>query len=479
MQCTIGNDILSVKNRSLSACAQDLSGEMGYPKKVDIEFGAWPDRARTVSTMSVPEPDPSPHSRTDSVVSLEPDSEPVQTPEVSKTQLTARHGNLARNARFRKSCYFESTMRCGVIDWSSYNHMLLPSKYDWYSGPEDEYYHLKNHVCIWDVAAERQVELVGPDAVVLAELLTPRALGDMPIGQCRYAVIVDDEGMVLNDPVVSRIAEDQFWLSGADGDLILWAKGLAVGKGLNVKIREAAVSPLALQGPKSVELLAELFGDWIYDLKYFKFKEVALNGIPIVLARSGWSPEVGYELYCQDESRGNELWQIIWEAGQKYNIKPGSPNQKRRIEGGMLNFGSDITEKHNLCELGLPPSWTGAPGKCKAADFIGKEALTRFHEQGGPARRIVGLQFDTKQACAPLTDFWDIQASGAECGMLTSLTHSPTLDAWIGIATLANEAALDTKVSVQTPDGPREATVRKLPFLPRVAMLPRPETTTA
>jgi aminomethyltransferase len=336
------------------------------------------------------------------------------------------------------------------------------------------------------VAAERQVELVGPDAVTLAELLTPRPIGDMKIGQCRYAIITDDEGMVLNDPVVSRIAEDRFWLSGADGDLILWAKGLAIGRSLKVKVSEAAVSPLAIQGPKSTALVAELFGDWVYDLKYFNFQQVTLDGMPIALARSGWSPEVGYELYLQDESRGGELWERMMEAGKKYNLKPGAPNQKRRIEGGMLNFGSDITPEHSILELGLPPSWVGAPGKCKEADFIGKEALQQLHNEGGAQRRVVGLEFSGTKDCPAFVDFWDIWAASATqsefnaIGKMTSLAHSPSLGKWIAIATVGNEAAADgTQVSVETPEGPREAVVRKLPFLPREKMLPRPETASA
>jgi aminomethyltransferase len=365
--------------------------------------------------------------------------------------------------------------------------MLLPCRYDWYQDNEEEYQHLKNHVCIWDVAAERQVELVGPDALALAELMTPRPLADMTIGQCRYAIITDEDGMVLNDPIVSRLAEDRFWLSGADADLLLWAKGLAIGRSLKVKVFEAAVSPLALQGPKSTALVAELFGDWVYDLKYFKFKEVELDGIPIVLARSGWSPEVGYELYLVDESRGDELWQRIVEVGKKYCLKPGSPNQKRRIEGGMLNFGSDITPAHSILALGLPPSWVGGPGKIKAAEFVGKEALQRINDSGGPKRSVVGLQLLDKQACPALTSFWDIEnasiasnALGAEVGNLTSLCFSPAIDAWIGIATVAAGFAVPgTKLRVVTPDGPRDASVQKLPFLPRATMAPRTDAAAA
>jgi glycine cleavage system aminomethyltransferase T len=310
----------------------------------------------------------------------------------------------------------------------------------------------------------------------------------MKVGQCRYAIVTDEEGMVLNDPVVSRMAEDRFWLSGADGDLILWAKGLAIGKSLKVRVTEAAVSPLAIQGPKSTAMMAEIFGDWVYDLKYFHFKEVTLDGMPIAFARSGWSPEVGYELYLSDESRGVELWERLMEVGHKYNLKPGTPNQKRRIEGGMLNFGSDITPEHNILELGLPPSWVGAPGKCKEVEFVGKEALQRIHSEGGAQRSVVGLELIGSDACPALQKVWGICHAGdaaetGECkeiGTLTSLTFSPALDSWIGIGTLPIEAAAEgTEICVQTPNGKRDAVVRKLPFLPRAKMMPRPEAASA
>jgi aminomethyltransferase len=457
-----------------------------------------PPRVRTESSVS--EPEPLPRTCHSSMVS-EPDSGPTAPnspdflPEPSPqlepsnlpqaVSLNKQLPGIVRNARFRKSCFFHATVRSGALDWDTYNHMLLPRRYDWYVHPNEEYEHLKRHVCIWDVAVERQVEIIGPDAVTLVELMSPRPLGDMKVGQCRYAVVIDDEGMVLNDPVVSRLADDRFWFSGADGDLILWAKGLAVGRSLQVHIFEAAVSPVALQGPKSTALVAELFGDWVWDLKYFHFKQVGLNGMPIVLARSGWSPEVGYELYLQDESRGNELWDHLMDAGHKYDLRPGCPNQKRRIEGGMLSFGLDMGPHHSILELGLPPSWVGAPGKCKEAEFVGKETLQRLHEEGGPTRRVVGLELCGKDACQAMESSWEIYATQAvhsefdAIGKLTSLTFSPALDAWIGIGTVGSEAAeLGTKLRVETTDGPRDALVRKLPFLPRVTMQPRPELST-
>jgi len=456
-----------------------------------------PSRTRTDSLVSEHGSEPLPGTQDSSLVS-EPDAGPTApnspsflpepAPQLEPPRLPVCGSSdkqlpgIARNPRFRKSCFFKATVRSGALDWDTYNHMLLPRRYDWYDNPNEEYEHLKSHVCIWDVAAERQVEIIGPDAVTLVELMSPRPLGDMKVGQCRYAIVIDDDGMVLNDPVVSRLADDRFWFSGADGDLVLWAKGLAIGRSLNVRVFEAAVSPVALQGPKSTALVADLFGDWVWDLKHFHFEQVELDGMPIALARSGWSPEVGYELYLQDESRGDELWDRLIEAGNKYVLRPGCPNQKRRIEGGMLSYGLDMGSQHSILELGLPPSWVGAPGKCKAAEFVGKQALQRLHEAGGPSRRVVGLELCGKEACCAMEDSRKIFAKHApdgesdEVGKMTSLTFSPALDAWIAIGTIGRDAAEPgTEVSVETPDGPRSALVRKLPFLPRAAMLPRPE----
>lgn len=386
---------------------------------------------------------------------------------------------LLFSGRFRKSCFFNSTVRHGVKDFTTYNHMLFPLGY---YGQEADYEHMKKHVSIWDVAVQRQVELVGPDALKLLELLTPRAMADMKVGQCRYAVIIDEEGKVLNDPVALRLAEDRFWLSAADSDLEFWARGVALGKNLDVKVFEAKVSPLDVLGPKSLELLTELFGEWIADLKYFTFRETELDGIPIVLARSGWSPERSYELYLQDESRGEELWEKIMEAGQKYCIRPGVPNQYRRIEGGMLNFGeeSDITRSHNALELGLPARWCSSCAK--AGDFIGKAALRRIEEEGGPTRKVVGLKLlDGNQdpvqppQLRPRRVYSKVVGEGEkpqleDIGMVTSLCFSPELGVNIGIATL-NIAftKIGTEVLVDMLDTPpRLAEVSAMPFLPRV-----------
>lgn len=371
--------------------------------------------------------------------------------------------------RCRKSCYFDATVRWGVQGFTPYNHMLLPVGF---SGVVEEYESLKNAVCLWDVACERQVELLGKDALRLAEMLTPRPLASMNVGECRYAMITDEAGKVLNDPVVLKLEEERYWLSIADSDLLLWIKGLALGMGLDVRVTEPGVSPLAVQGPYSLPLVRDLFGDWAAELKFYHFRHTELDGIPLLLARSGWSPERGYELYLQDESRGDELWERVMRAGQKYAIKPGTPNQIRRIEGGLLSYGADVTREHNALELGLPTKWCSGD---KAPDFLGKAALQRPQE-GGPRRLIVGLELPAAGSAdngpGALWRPWKVTGAGGEVlGHVTSICYSPTVGMHLAIATLAWEATKPgTTVTVQTPGcGHQRAVVRKLPFMRRKA----------
>jgi aminomethyltransferase len=373
--------------------------------------------------------------------------------------------------RYRKSCYFDATVRCGLQSTAPYNHMLLPVVF---SSVREEYENLKTNVCLWDVAVQRQIEVFGPDAFALVDILTPRGLTTMKVGECRYTIMTDENAMVINDPVLLKLAEDRYWFSIADTDMLFWIKGLALGRGFDVRVTEVPVSPLAVQGPKSLRLLQDLFGDWVADLKYYYFKEAELDGIPMLIARSGWSPELGYELYLQDESRGDELWEKVWAAGQKYSIKPGAPNQIRRMEGGMLVHGSDITLNHNILELGLPPKFCSAE---KATNFIGKAAIKRLTEEGGPKRRIMGLEF-CKIPCGndkicPFYKRWNVRKEQSEdaeiIGFVTSLCFTPVFDTHIAFATLSIEACIaDKEVWVELPSGEaRCAIVRQLPFLPR------------
>ena len=307
-------------------------------------------------------------------------------------------GAAPLSARLRKSPFFEKTLEAGVAEFTVYNRMLMPLLYD--SGGVTEYKALTEDAAIWDVSAERQVELKGPDAGKLAQLLTCRDVSNLTVGKCVYAIMTDGHGVVINDPVLLKLDDETYWFSIADSDVLLWAKGVATAQGYDVRISEPDVSPLAVQGPKSVDILSELYGkDLIDNLKYFGFahgEETNLPSlypdrppIPTLLARSGWSPERGYEIYLKDGSRGGELWDRVCQIGEKYNLKPGCPNQQRRIEAGMLSYGGDTLEDTNALELGLPKRFVDPFG---THDFIGKEALQEI-SNNGVQRTMMGIYF--------------------------------------------------------------------------------------
>jgi aminomethyltransferase len=251
---------------------------------------------------------------------------------------------IQRGARLRRSPYFEATQRHGCRAYTVYNHMFLPS---FYADPVEEYWHLLKHVALWDVGVERQVEITGPDAFALTQLLTPRDLHRCAVGQGKYVVITAEDGGIINDPVLLRLGENHFWLSLADSDVLLWARGVAVHAGMDVEIREPDVSPLQVQGPKSKAVVEDLFGERVLALPYYHFLQSDLDGMPVVVTRTGWTGEVGYELYLRDGSRGLEFWDRIMEAGKPYDIRPTGPSDIRRVEAGILNYGADMTLADN------------------------------------------------------------------------------------------------------------------------------------
>ena len=285
--------------------------------------------------------------------------------------------------QIRKSPYFEATLRWGAQGFSVYNHMYIPRDF---GDPEQNFWNLVNDAILCDVAVERQVEITGPDAAKFVQLLTPRDLSNMAVGQCKYVLITNSAGGILNDPVLLRLAEDHFWLSLADSDILLWAQGIAVNSGLDVTIREPDVSPLQLQGPKSGQVMSALFGAKILDLRYYWLIETELAGIPLVVSRTGWSSELGYELYLRDGARGDELWELIMAAGAEFGLKPGHTSTIRRIEGAMLSYHADADIGTNPYELGL----SRLVNLDMPADFIGKEALRKIRD-AGVSRKQVGL----------------------------------------------------------------------------------------
>ena len=280
--------------------------------------------------------------------------------------------NFGFGTQIRKSPYFNSTVKWGATGFSVYNHMYIPRDF---GSPEQNFWNLVNEAILCDVAVERQVEITGPDAAKFIQLLTPRDLSKLSVGQCKYVLIVNNEGGILNDPVLLRLAENHFWLSLADSDILLWAQGVAVNSGLNVKISEPDVSPLQLQGPNSGKIMEALFGESINDLKYYWLRELDLDGIPLIVSRTGWSSELGYELYLRDGSKGDELWEKIMSAGKEFGLKPGHTSSIRRIEGGMLSYHADADINTNPYELGLDR----LVNLDITDNFVGKEALKKIN----------------------------------------------------------------------------------------------------
>jgi aminomethyltransferase len=349
--------------------------------------------------------------------------------------------NFGFGTQIRKSPYFDATLRWGARGFSVYNHMYIPRDF---GDPEQNFWNLVNAAILCDVAVERQVEISGPDAARFTQMLTPRDLSSMAVGQCKYVLITNAEGGILNDPIALRLAEDRFWLSLADSDILLWAQGLAVQSGLDVTIREPDVSPLQLQGPQSCHVMRALFGDEILDLRYFRLRELELDGIPLVVSRTGWSSELGYELYLQDATRGDELWETIMATGAPHGLQPGHTSTIRRIEAGMLSYHADMDARTNPFELGL--------GRLvdldSDIDFVGRAALARIRAEG-VARKQVGLVLDTAPLAGPNTDFWPILKDAARAGIVTSAVYSPRLEKNIALALVdADFAGLGTELQV-------------------------------
>ena len=359
--------------------------------------------------------------------------------------------------QIRKSPYFDSTVKWGATGFSVYNHMYIPRDF---GSPEQNFWNLIENAILCDVAVERQVEITGPDAYKFIQLLTPRDLSKLSIGQCKYVLIVNNEGGILNDPVLLRLGENHFWLSLADSDILLWAQGVALNSGLNVKIIEPDVSPLQLQGPNSGEIMIKLFGDSIKDLKYYWLREYTLDGIPLIVSRTGWSSELGYEIYLRDGSKGNELYEKIMVAGKDHGLQPGHTSSIRRIEGGMLSYHADADINTNPYELGLD-RLVNLDSK---VNFIGKEALKKIQQEG--IKRIqVGLELEGEPLKGPNTTFWSIQKEDGVIGKVTSAIYSPRLKKNIALAMIKiNQSKIGNKLKIKTKENEINCTVVEKPF---------------
>ncbi|MEP2642343.1 MULTISPECIES: dimethylsulfoniopropionate demethylase [Roseobacteraceae] len=359
---------------------------------------------------------------------------------------------ISPSRRLRRTPFSAGVEAAGVKAYTIYNHMLLPTVFD---SVEADYHHLKNHVQVWDVSAERQVELRGPDAARLMQMLTPRDLRGMLPGRCFYVPIVDETGGMLNDPVAVKLAEDQWWISIADSDLLLWVKGIANGWRLDVLIDEPDVSPLAVQGPKAEELMVRVFGDAIRDVRFFRFGWFEFEGRDLVVARSGYSKQGGFEIYVRGADIAMPLWHALFAAGQDLNVRAGCPNAIERIEGGLLSYGNDMTDDNTPHECGLGRFCDTQT----AIGCIGRDALLRVAKEG-PVQQVQAIAIDGPPV-AGCDRVWPLYGAGRRVGQITSAAWSPDFETNVAIGMVRmTHWDSGTALEVETPDGMRKGVVQ-------------------
>ena len=360
---------------------------------------------------------------------------------------------------YRKSPFFERTLAAGCSAYDIYNHMYLPG---YYGDPVEEYWALLNGVTLWDVSVERIVEITGPDASTFTNTLTCRDLTKCAVGQGKYVLITAEDGGIINDPVLLRIDENRWWLALADSDAGLWARGVAIHAGLDVTVREPEIYPVQVQGPKSKHVIRTLFGDDVADLRYYWTAQTEVDGIPVVVSRTGWTGEVGYEVYLRDPSRGFDLWDRIMAAGRPHDIRPIAPVEARRIEAGIFNYGSDMTIENNPFEV----SGLERLVEPQEADYIGKAALEEIRVRG-VKRKLVGLEVEGEALPFEISEKRAAWHDGAKVGSVTDLIWSPRLEKNIGYVWVPIElAAPGVELEIEGPGGTRASgRTAALPFL--------------
>ena len=356
--------------------------------------------------------------------------------------------NIFFSRRIRKTPFEDRVYEQGVRGFTVYNQTPLATSY---RSIEEDYWHLREHVQLWDVACERQVEVCGPDALRLLELSTPRDVSKCAIGQCLYAPLCDEDGGIVNDPLILRLGQDRYWVSIADSGVLLWLKGLATGLGLDVEVFDPDVGPCALQGPKADAVMQSLLDIDVQSMKFFRFIETEIGGVSVIVARSGWSGQGGFEIYPHDASRGLQLWDTIWAAGEEHNIRAGCPNLIERIESGLLSYGNDMTQENNIFECGLDRFVKLG----KSAEYLSRDALQRVAEDGVTAK-LVRLEFEGGQMPA-LRATWPVFSAGAEVGYLTSAAYSPRLDKNIAFACVETQFSAPAQSLGVKPHGEAES----------------------
>ena len=363
-------------------------------------------------------------------------------------------------ARIRKSPYFDSTIKYGATGFTIYNKMYLPTSF---AGPEKEYESLVNDVTFGDFAAERQIEVSGPDAYKFIRYINPRNLEKCAIGDCKYIVLTDKNGGIINDACLLRLQEDKFWISPGDGDVLLWLEGIAINSGMDIEIHEPDVSPLQISGPKAGKLIQKLFSGEHDDLGYYKARETSLNDIPMVIGRTGWSGELSYELYLQNRKLGNKLFEIVHEAAKEFNASVIAPNTIRTIEGGLLSYQSYFGREHNPYTIGLDR----LVDIDQDIDFIGKEALKKIKEDG-ISEKLIGVEIDGDPIQKVPENFWPVfDVNSNKIGRLSRCFYSPRLKKNIGLAIIDIKfSEPGTPLVIESPKAHLNAQVHELPWFP-------------
>lgn len=365
---------------------------------------------------------------------------------------------ISPSPRVRRSPFYDATVADGVVSFTPYNHMLMPTGYGDKLG---EYWRLIQGVSMWDVAVERQVQLEGPDAARLAQILVPRKLDGLPIGMGWYVPICDHRGVILNDPIILKLEENKFWFSIADSDVLFWARAVAGERGLDVEVSEPDVSPLAVQGPMATEVIASMFGDEVREMRHFQVIDRTLEDIPVMLARSGWSKQGGFEIYLMDGTRGIELWERVRAAGQAFGIGPGTPNPMERIESGLLSWGGDTDDYTNPFEVRMGRFvHLDAP-----EDTIGIRALRKIHADG-PRRHQLGVKLNVEGELGYYDRKGTVFQGDDQVGHVTATAWSPRLQCNIGMCLVSRAIKPGDTVDVYLPDGiPATGEMCKLPFV--------------
>jgi glycine cleavage system aminomethyltransferase T len=385
------------------------------------------------------------------------------------------HPEILLYTRIRKSPYFYASRRHGVQMFSVYNHTYHPRHY---GDPVEEYWQLLNGVTLWDVGVERQVEISGPDAFDFTNLLVARDLGKCQVEQCKYVFLCLPDGGIINDPVLLRVEENRFLLSLADSDVELWARGVAHNSDYDVTINEVDVAPVQVQGPRSKDVLVDLFGERVLEIPYYFMRRFELDGMQVLVSRTGYTGELGYEIYLDQATKNAErLWNAVLEAGKPHDLTVIGPCHIRRIEGGILALGADMWFDTNPYEVGMGYDWM--VDLEQGADFIGKEALARIKREG-PKRKLVGVEIGGERLGAyndgSMVDFFPVNKDGGRIGEVTSACFSPRLEKNIGFAMVAIEhSELGTELEVQRPDGTTSAVVVEKPFIDPKKTTPKQE----